>query len=106
MGGADWANVVFEESEGWWVASFRGVPGAYSQGATRDDAFASLLDALSLIELDRELSTHRPISEAERQRVEHRLAARFGSSADKAPLHLAAMLRLLWAELRGRRGRD
>jgi hypothetical protein len=42
----------------------------------------------------------------EREHVERRLTARFGSSADKEPLVLAGMLRALWHELRGRHGRD
>ncbi|MGO9833965.1 MAG: type II toxin-antitoxin system HicB family antitoxin [Polyangiaceae bacterium] len=105
-GGADRANVVFEESEGWWVASIPGVPGACSQGPTRDEAFAMLLDALSMLEKDRELSARRPITEAEREHVERRLRERFNSSADKDGVHLAGMLRVLWGELRGRQGRD
>jgi predicted RNase H-like HicB family nuclease len=102
---ANRSDVVFEPSEGWWVASLPGIPGAYTQGATRDAAFANLLDVLSLVEWHRE---HVPcrghkITEAEREDVERRLTARFESSADKDGPQLAAMLSTLW-ELRRRRG--
>ena len=39
--------VVFVPSEGWWVASFPSVPGAYSQGRTKAAAYANLLDAMA-----------------------------------------------------------
>jgi predicted RNase H-like HicB family nuclease len=42
--------VLFEPSEGWWVASFPGVDGAYSQGKTKQSAYNNLLDAMSGLE--------------------------------------------------------
>ena len=47
------ASVVFEPADGWWVASVPGVPGAYSQGKTRDSAYSNLLDAMAGIEAAR-----------------------------------------------------
>lgn len=43
-------GVVYERSEGWWVASLPGVPGAYSQGRTQASARDNLIDALAEIE--------------------------------------------------------
>jgi predicted RNase H-like HicB family nuclease len=40
-------TIVFEEGEeGWIVASVPEVPGAHSQGRTRDEARANVIDAL------------------------------------------------------------
>jgi predicted RNase H-like HicB family nuclease len=40
-------RIVFEEGEeGWIVASIPEVPGAHSQGRTRDEARANVVDAL------------------------------------------------------------
>ena len=41
------SDVVFEASEGWWVASVPNVPGAYSQGRTKNSAYNNLLSAMS-----------------------------------------------------------
>jgi len=41
-------TVVFEWSDdGWWVAEVAEVPGAISQGRTKDEARENVLDALS-----------------------------------------------------------
>jgi len=96
------SDVVFEPSEGWWAASIPGVPGAYSQGRTRLDAFENVLDALAGVQLVDELSARRPITDEEREHVERALAARFVSSADKDPIALVGMLRALWREVRPR----
>lgn len=43
-------TVVFEQGEeGWIVASIPEVPGALSQGRTRDEARENVIDALSLV---------------------------------------------------------
>jgi predicted RNase H-like HicB family nuclease len=40
-------TIVFEEGEnGWVIASIPEVPGAHSQGRTRDEARANVIDAL------------------------------------------------------------
>ena len=40
-------TIVFEQGEdGWVVASIREVPGAHSQGRTREEARANVIDAL------------------------------------------------------------
>ncbi len=102
---ADRSVVVFEPCDGWWVSSLPGVPGAHTQGETRDAAYANLLDVVALIEWHREHTPGRAhkIADAEREGVERRLAARFESSADKDTIPLAAMLSELWG-LRRRRG--
>ena len=41
-----------------------------------------------------------------RRDVERLVSERFVSSADKDPIVLAAILRALWREIRGQRGRD
>jgi hypothetical protein len=38
--------VTFTKSGRWWVASFSGFPGAYSQGLTQAAAYRNLLDAM------------------------------------------------------------
>jgi len=41
-------TVVYEWSEdGWWVAEIAEVPGAISQGRTKEEAKANVLDALA-----------------------------------------------------------
>lgn len=43
-------TIVFEDGEdGWIVASIPGVPGAHSQGRTREEARANVVDALRAI---------------------------------------------------------
>ena len=44
---------VVEQDEGWFVAYAPEVPGANGQGRTRDEALASLADAIALILEDR-----------------------------------------------------
>lgn len=39
-------TVTYEESEGWWVAKIAEVPGAISQGRTKEEARENVLDAL------------------------------------------------------------
>ena len=47
MSGALDLTIVFEPGEdGWVIASIPGVPGAHSQGQTRDEARANVVDAL------------------------------------------------------------
>ena len=50
---ADEGSIVYEPSEGWWVASLPGIAGAYSQGRTRASARTNLLSALADIEAAR-----------------------------------------------------
>ncbi len=40
--------IIFEPGQdGWWIASFPEVPGAFSQGRTREEARENVLDALT-----------------------------------------------------------
>lgn len=44
------STILYEEDEdGWIVASIPEVPGVFSQGRTRDEARANVLDALQLM---------------------------------------------------------
>ncbi len=44
---ADELTIIYERGQdGWWIATIPEVPGAFSQGATRDEARANVLDAL------------------------------------------------------------
>lgn len=44
------SNILYEDAEdGWIVASIPEVPGVFSQGRTRDEARANVLDALQLM---------------------------------------------------------
>jgi predicted RNase H-like HicB family nuclease len=48
----DELTIIYERGEqGWWIATIPEVPGAFSQGRTKEEARANVLDALS--ELDR-----------------------------------------------------
>jgi predicted RNase H-like HicB family nuclease len=50
MTGSAEPTIVYEEGEdGWIVASIPEVPGVFSQGRTRDEARANVLDALQLM---------------------------------------------------------
>ena len=50
MSGAAEPTIVYEEDEdGWIVASIPEVPGVFSQGRTRGEARANVLDALQLM---------------------------------------------------------
>lgn len=41
-------TVIFEKDEdGWWIATIPEVPGAFSQGRTKDEARTNVLDALN-----------------------------------------------------------
>lgn len=41
-------TIIFERGdEGWWLATIPEVPGAFSQGPTKDEARKNVLDALS-----------------------------------------------------------
>lgn len=52
------SHVVYERSNGYWVASMPSIRGAYSQGRTRAEAYANLLDAVSeLIEAHKDLAS-------------------------------------------------
>lgn len=48
--GPPMSDVLFEPSEGWWVASLPGTPGVLSQGKTKSSAYKNLIDAMVLIE--------------------------------------------------------
>lgn len=51
-------TIIFEHGEsGWWVATIPEVPGAFSQGETREEARENVLDALNeLMAARRELA--------------------------------------------------
>lgn len=41
-------TIIFERGEqGWWIASIPEVPGAFSQGQTKEEARANVIDALA-----------------------------------------------------------
>ncbi len=41
-------TIIFEAgADGWWIATIPEVPGAFSQGRTKEEARANVLDALS-----------------------------------------------------------
>jgi predicted RNase H-like HicB family nuclease len=55
-------TIVFEQGEdGWIIASIPGVPGAHSQGRTRAEARANVIDALRGI-LELRLGGHPKVS--------------------------------------------
>ncbi|MEO7454458.1 MAG: type II toxin-antitoxin system HicB family antitoxin [Fimbriimonadales bacterium] len=40
-------TIIFEKGEnGWWIAEIPEIPGAFSQGATKEEARANVLDAM------------------------------------------------------------
>lgn len=51
-------TIIYERgTSGWWVATIPEVPGAFSQGRTREEARANVLDALAeLMAARRELA--------------------------------------------------
>ena len=46
-------TAIIEQAEGWHIAYFPEVPGANGQGRTKDEALASLQEAIALILEDR-----------------------------------------------------
>ena len=40
-------TIIFERGDDWWIAIIPVVPGAFSQGRTKDEARRNVLDALS-----------------------------------------------------------
>lgn len=42
-------TVVFEKSDKWWAVHVEGLPGAFSQGKTLEEARENIRDAISLI---------------------------------------------------------
>ncbi len=51
-------TIIFEiGADGWWIATIPEVPGAFSQGRTKEEARANVLDALTeLMAARRELA--------------------------------------------------
>ena len=50
-------TIIFERGDGWWIATIPEVPGAFSQGRTKDEARENVVDASSeLMAARRELS--------------------------------------------------
>jgi predicted RNase H-like HicB family nuclease len=50
-------KIVYERSSGWWVASIPAIRGAYSQGRTKSEAHANLVDALvGIVETYRQMA--------------------------------------------------
>ena len=62
-------TIIFElGQDGWWIATIPEVPGAFSQGKTKEEARANVLDAVSeLMAARRELALRErtPQSEVE-----------------------------------------
>ena len=65
---------VVEQDEGWFIAFAPEVPGANGQGRTREEALASLSDAIALILEDRREDGLRGVPE-EAERTTVRVAA-------------------------------
>lgn len=43
-------TIIYQRSEdGWWVATIPEVPGAFSQGRTREEAKSNVLDAVAVL---------------------------------------------------------
>ncbi|MDQ3933952.1 MAG: type II toxin-antitoxin system HicB family antitoxin [Actinomycetota bacterium] len=70
-------TIVFEEDDGWIVASVPEVPGAHSQGKTREEARANVIDALrGILELRfGEHALSEPAADSESLELELRTAA-------------------------------
>ena len=50
-------TILYEFNEGWWIAEIPEIPGAFSQGRTRDEAREMVLDAAAgLAAVRRELA--------------------------------------------------
>lgn len=57
-------TIIFERDDaGWWIATIPEVPGAFSQGATKDEARENVLDALTE-------SWHQPTASIKQNSVE------------------------------------
>jgi len=64
-------TIIFERgASGWWVATIPEVPGAFSQGKTREEARENVLDALNeLMAARRELAIRERSPDAELERL-------------------------------------
>jgi len=64
-------TIIFEQGHsGWWVATIPEVPGAFSQGKTREEARENVLDALTeLITARREIALREKSPGAELERL-------------------------------------
>lgn len=64
-------TIIFERGEdGWWLATIPEVPGAFSQGRTRDEARANVFDALEeLMAARRELALRERTATSEVENV-------------------------------------
>ncbi|MCP9486366.1 MAG: type II toxin-antitoxin system HicB family antitoxin [Gaiellaceae bacterium MAG52_C11] len=63
MGESLQVTIVYEQGEdGWIVSSIPEVPGAHSQGRTREEARANVIDALRGI-LELRFGEHAPVAE-------------------------------------------
>jgi len=64
-------TIIFElGQDGWWIATIPEVPGAFSQGKTKEEARANVLDAVSeLMAARRELALSRRSPESEVETV-------------------------------------
>lgn len=71
-------TIIFEPAaEGGWIATIPEVPGAYSQGETREEARENVLDALSELMLARrELALRERTSSAELESLPLAITAR------------------------------
>jgi predicted RNase H-like HicB family nuclease len=64
-------TIIFERgASGWWVATIPEVPGAFSQGETREEARENVVDALNeLMAARRELAIRERSTGAEFERL-------------------------------------
>jgi predicted RNase H-like HicB family nuclease len=60
-------TIIFERGEnGWWISTIPEVPGAFSQGRTKDEARQNALDALTaLMAARRELALRQRAADSE-----------------------------------------
>lgn len=64
-------TIIFERGDdGFWIATIPEVPGAFSQGQTKDEARRNVLDALAeLMAARRELALREKAADAETEMV-------------------------------------
>jgi predicted RNase H-like HicB family nuclease len=64
-------TIIYEQSDdGWWIATIPEIPGAFSQGRTRDEARENALDAMrELMEARREMALGERASAADAEQI-------------------------------------
>ena len=62
-------TAIIERDDGWYVATCPEIPGANGQGQTKEEARASLAEAIALVLEDRREDALRGVPEAKRDTV-------------------------------------